>query len=211
VIYQVYIRSFADGNGDGVGDLLGIRTRLPYLRALGVDAVWITPFYASPMADGGYDVTEHREVDPLFGTLGDAEALIAEAHRLGIRIIVDIVPNHTSCQAPLVPRGARRRSRRSGARALHLPHRPRRARRTAAERLGVGLRRPRLDPADRRLRRGRAVRGAPRRLSGTCTCSTPRSRTSTGATPRCAPSTSRSCASGWTGAWTASGSTWRTG
>src|SRR6202035_4690275 len=81
VIYQVYIRSFADGNGDGVGDLLGIRTRLPYLRALGVDAVWITPFYASPMADGGYDVAEHREVDPLFGTLGDAEALISEAHR----------------------------------------------------------------------------------------------------------------------------------
>jgi len=98
VIYQVYIRSFADGNGDGVGDLLGIRTRLPYLRTLGVDAVWITPFYASPMADGGYDVAEHREVDPLFGTLGDAEALIAEAHRLGIRIIVDVVPNHTSAR-----------------------------------------------------------------------------------------------------------------
>ena len=98
VIYQVYIRSFADGNGDGVGDLLGIRTRLPYLRALGVDALWITPFYASPMADGGYDVAEHREVDPLFGTLGDAEALISEAHRLGIRIIVDIVPNHTSAR-----------------------------------------------------------------------------------------------------------------
>jgi alpha-glucosidase len=96
VIYQVYIRSFADGNGDGVGDLLGIRTRLPYLRALGVDAVWITPFYASPMADGGYDVAEHRQVDPLFGTLGDAEALIEEAHRHGIRIILDIVPNHTS-------------------------------------------------------------------------------------------------------------------
>jgi alpha-glucosidase len=98
VIYQVYVRSFADGNGDGVGDLLGIRTRLPYLRALGADAVWITPFYASPMADGGYDVTEHREVDPLFGTLGDAEALVSEAHRLGIRIIVDIVPNHTSAE-----------------------------------------------------------------------------------------------------------------
>src|SRR5258708_32697509 len=96
VIYQVYIRSFADGNGDGIGDLLGVRTRLPYLRALGVDAVWITRFYASPMADGGYDVAEHREVDPLFGTLGDAEALISEAHRHGIRIIVDIVPNHNS-------------------------------------------------------------------------------------------------------------------
>ena len=96
VIYQVYVRSFADGNGDGVGDLLGVRTRLPYLRELGVDALWITPFYASPMADGGYDVTEHREVDPLFGTLGDAEALIAEAHALGLRVIFDLVPNHSS-------------------------------------------------------------------------------------------------------------------
>jgi len=96
VIYQVYVRSFADGNGDGVGDLLGVRTRLPYLRDLGVDAVWLTPFYASPMADGGYDVTEHREVDPLFGTLGDAEALIAEAHALGLRVIFDLVPNHSS-------------------------------------------------------------------------------------------------------------------
>jgi len=98
VIYQVYIRSFADGNGDGVGDLLGIRTRLPYLRSLGVDAVWVTPFYASPMADGGYDVTEHREVDPQFGTLGDAEALISEAHALGLRVIFDVVPNHTSAR-----------------------------------------------------------------------------------------------------------------
>src|SRR5579859_7008736 len=81
VIYQVYIRSFADGNGDGVGDLLGIRTRLPYLRELGVDAVWITPFYPSPMADGGYDVADYCAVDPQFGRLGDFDALIAEAHR----------------------------------------------------------------------------------------------------------------------------------
>jgi alpha-glucosidase len=96
VIYQVYIRSFADGNGDGVGDLLGLRTRLPYLRALGVDAVWITPFYPSPMADGGYDVADYCAVDPLFGTLGDFDALTAEAHRLGLRVIVDLVPNHSS-------------------------------------------------------------------------------------------------------------------
>jgi alpha-glucosidase len=96
VIYQVYVRSFADGNGDGIGDLLGVRTRLPYLRDLGVDALWITPFYASPMADGGYDVTEHREVDPQFGTLGDAEALIAEAHAHGLRVVFDLVPNHSS-------------------------------------------------------------------------------------------------------------------
>lgn len=98
VIYQVYIRSFADGNGDGIGDLLGIRTRLPYLRALGVDAVWITPFYPSPMADGGYDVADYCAVDPLFGTLGDFDALIAEAHRLDLRVIVDLVPNHSSDQ-----------------------------------------------------------------------------------------------------------------
>jgi alpha-glucosidase len=97
-IYQVYIRSFADSNGDGIGDLGGIRSRLPYLRDLGVDAVWITPFYPSPMADGGYDVADYRDVEPLFGTLEDAEALVREAHDLGLRIIVDIVPNHSSDQ-----------------------------------------------------------------------------------------------------------------
>ena len=96
VIYQVYIRSFADGDGDGVGDLAGIRSRLPYLRDLGVDAVWITPFYPSPMADGGYDVADYRDIEPVFGTLADADALIAEAHDLGLRVIVDIVPNHSS-------------------------------------------------------------------------------------------------------------------
>ena len=83
VIYQVYIRSFADGDGDGVGDLAGIRSRLPYLRDLGVDAVWITPFYPSPMADGGYDVADYRDVDPLFGSLADFDGLVADAHRLG--------------------------------------------------------------------------------------------------------------------------------
>jgi alpha-glucosidase len=98
VIYQVYVRSFADGDGDGVGDLPGVRSRLPYLADLGVDAVWLTPFYASPMADGGYDVADYRAVDPLFGTLHDAAALIHDAHELGLRVIVDIVPNHTSDQ-----------------------------------------------------------------------------------------------------------------
>jgi alpha-glucosidase len=96
VIYEVYVRSFADSDGDGVGDLGGIRSRLPYLRDLGVDAVWITPFYPSPMADGGYDVADYRDVEPLFGTLADAEALLSEAHDLGLRVIVDIVPNHSS-------------------------------------------------------------------------------------------------------------------
>ena len=98
VIYQVYVRSFADADGDGVGDLPGVRSRLPYLAELGVDAVWLTPFYTSPMADGGYDVADYRDVDPLFGTLADARALVADAHELGLRVIVDVVPNHTSDQ-----------------------------------------------------------------------------------------------------------------
>jgi alpha-glucosidase len=98
VVYQVYVRSFADANGDGIGDLPGITSRLPYLRDLGVDALWITPFYSSPQKDHGYDVADYTEVDPLFGTLSDADALIARAHELGLRVIVDLVPNHTSDQ-----------------------------------------------------------------------------------------------------------------
>ncbi|MEA4943219.1 MAG: glycoside hydrolase family 13 protein [Propionicimonas sp.] len=96
VIYQIYPRSFADGNGDGTGDLAGVRSRLPYLRDLGVDAVWFTPWYLSPLADGGYDVADYRRIDPAFGTLEEAEALIREAAELGIRTIIDIVPNHIS-------------------------------------------------------------------------------------------------------------------
>ncbi|MGW5342843.1 alpha-amylase family glycosyl hydrolase [Streptomyces sp. HUAS TT3] len=98
VIYQVYPRSFADSNGDGMGDLEGIRSRLPYLKELGVDAVWLSPFYASPQADAGYDVADYRAIDPMFGTLHDADAVIREAHELGLRIIVDLVPNHCSDQ-----------------------------------------------------------------------------------------------------------------
>jgi alpha-glucosidase len=96
VIYQIYPRSFADSDGDGVGDLPGIRSRLPYLRELGVDAVWISPFYPSPMADAGYDVSDYRDIEPIFGTLADADALLAEAHASGLKVIVDLVPNHTS-------------------------------------------------------------------------------------------------------------------
>jgi alpha-glucosidase len=99
-IYQVYPRSFADGNGDGVGDLIGIRSRLGYLRDLGVDALWFSPWYPSPMADAGYDVADYRDIDPAFGTLAEAEALIGEAHQLGLRIIIDIVPNHCSDAHP---------------------------------------------------------------------------------------------------------------
>src|SRR5438477_7928333 len=95
-IYQVYIRSFADGNGDGVGDLAGVRAKLGYLRDLGVDAVWFNPWYPSPMADGGYDVADYRDIDPVLGPLADAEQLIQEAAALGIRVIIDIVSNHCS-------------------------------------------------------------------------------------------------------------------
>ncbi|WP_345349103.1 glycoside hydrolase family 13 protein [Actinoallomurus liliacearum] len=95
-IYQVYLRSFADGNGDGIGDLAGLRGRLRHLSDLGVDALWLNPWYPSPMVDGGYDVADYRDIDPAFGTLAEAEKLIEEAHGLGIRVIVDIVPNHCS-------------------------------------------------------------------------------------------------------------------
>ena len=96
VIYQIYPRSWADGDGDGVGDLPGITSRLEHLRDLGVDAVWLSPFYRSPQRDAGYDVADHRDVDPLFGTLADADTMIARAHELGLRVVVDLVPNHTS-------------------------------------------------------------------------------------------------------------------
>ena len=96
VIYQIYPRSFADSDGDGYGDLPGVISKLPYLKELGVDAVWLSPFYRSPMADAGYDVADYRQVDPLFGTTTDAHRLIEEAHALGLRVIIDLVPNHTS-------------------------------------------------------------------------------------------------------------------
>ncbi len=100
VVYQVYIRSFNDANGDGVGDIEGVRERLPYLAALGVDALWFNPWYPSPLADAGYDISDYRSIDPAFGTLWEAERLITEARELGIRTIVDIVPNHISSEHP---------------------------------------------------------------------------------------------------------------
>ena len=96
VIYQIYPRSWADSDGDGVGDLPGVTARLEHLRDLGVDAVWFSPFYTSPQADAGYDVADYRDIDRLFGTLEDADAMVARAHELGLKVIVDLVPNHTS-------------------------------------------------------------------------------------------------------------------
>lgn len=117
VIYQIYPRSFADGNGDGIGDLPGITDRLSSLAELGIDAVWLSPFFTSPQKDGGYDVADYCNVDPLFGTLSDFDVLLAEAHRLSLRVIIDIVPNHTSSEhewfqeAFVAPAGSAARNR----------------------------------------------------------------------------------------------------
>ena len=111
VIYQVYPRSFADSNGDGVGDLPGVVSKLDYLKTLGIDAIWLSPVYRSPQYDNGYDISDYRDVDPLFGTLADLDRLIAEAKARGIRIILDLVLNHTS-DGSGARRGKRRRDRR---------------------------------------------------------------------------------------------------
>jgi alpha-glucosidase len=114
VVYEIYPRSFSDADADGTGDLAGITQRLDYLAWLGVDAIWIAPFYPSPMADFGYDVADHVEVDPLFGSLADFDALLAAAHDRGIRVLVDYVPNHTSDRHPwfVESRSSRRSPRR---------------------------------------------------------------------------------------------------
>ena len=97
-IYQVYPRSFCDSNGDGIGDLAGITEKLDYIASLGVDALWISPFFTSPMKDFGYDIADYCDVDPIFGTLADFDALIEQVHHRGLRIMADLVFSHTSDQ-----------------------------------------------------------------------------------------------------------------
>jgi alpha-glucosidase len=100
VVYQVYVRSFLDSTGDGIGDLAGVRAGLPYLRKLGVDGIWLSPFYPSPQHDHGYDVADYRAVDPVYGSLEEFARLVADAHRYGLRVVIDIVPNHCSIEHP---------------------------------------------------------------------------------------------------------------
>jgi alpha-glucosidase len=119
VIYQIYPRSFQDSNGDGIGDLRGITQRLLYLVELGVDAIWLTPIFPSPMADFGYDISDYTDIDPLFGDLDDFDALLAAAHAQGIKLILDLVPNHTSDEHPWFLES--RASRGSRKRAASLP------------------------------------------------------------------------------------------
>jgi len=109
VIYQIYPRSFADGDVDGNGDLDGITSRLSRLSALGVDALWLNPFYVSPMADGGYDIADHTDVDPLFGDLAAFDRLLRAAHAQSLRVIIDFVPSHTSSRHPWFQESTRSR------------------------------------------------------------------------------------------------------
>ena len=179
----------------------GVLARLPYLRDLGVDALWFNPWYPSPMADTGYDVTDYRAIDPSFGTLAQAEQLIAEARALGIRTIVDIVPNHVSDQHAWFRAALAVGARLAGAGALLVPARA--GERTASCRRTAGSRSSAARPGRARGRERRA------RASGTCTCSRPSSPTSTGRIPTSGSSTRTCCASGSTAASPASGSTRR--
>ncbi len=168
VCYVLHPRSFADSNGDGVGDLPGATARLEHLQELGVDAVWITPFYPSPLADGGYDITDHTAVAPDLGTQADFDALVQRAHALGVKILVDLVPNHTSDQHPWFREAVTGEARLTGKGAL-LP-------------AGCGEN-GELPPSTTGSPRSAALPGpgcrsrTQPRASGTCTCTRRSSRT----------------------------------
>ena len=175
VVYQVYPRSFSDHDGDGTGDILGIIIdRLPYLAQLGIDAIWVSPWYPSPMADGRYDVSDYRDIHPDFGTLEQADAF-ARAHDHGLRVLIDLVPSHSSDRHPLFQAALAteaRLGRTSSTSSGTVPAPTAAPRRTTGghvRRWGVEA-----DHQSRRVPPG----------SGTCTCSPPSSRTGTGRTPR---------------------------
>ena len=173
-VYQIYPRSFADSNGDGIGDLAGVTSRIGYLAELGVDAIWLSPFYPSALADGGYDVADYRDVAPELGTLDDFDALVAAAHAENIRVVVDIVPNHTSDLHPWFVEALASAAGLGRPRPLHLPRRSRPGRLRAALGLDLALRRSGLDPRTRwavvlpplRPRAARSQLGQPRGPGG---------------------------------------------
>src|SRR3954470_18012245 len=187
VIYQIYPRSFADSNGDGIGDLPGITARLDAVVELGVDAIWLSPFYPSPQKDAGYDVADYTAVDPLFGTLDDFDALLARAHALSLKVIIDLVPNHSSSEHPWFQAAL--------AAAAGSPERSR-----YLFRDGLG------EDGDVPPNNWQSVFGGPawtrvknvtaRPGSGICTCSTPVSPTSTGRTTRSKSCSAACCGSG---------------
>lgn len=168
VIYQVYVRSFLDSTGDGIGDLAGVRAGMPYLKKLGVDGIWLSPFYPSPQHDHGYDVADYCDVDPLFGDLAEFDLLMTDARRLGIKVLLDIVPNHCSSEHPWFRAAlaaepgsaARARFHFADGRDRTAPSRPTTGTPCSADRPGPASPRRTATPA-----------------SGTCTCSPPSSPT----------------------------------
>lgn len=170
VIYQIYPKSFQDSTGNGYGDLAGVTRRLDYLQELGVDAIWLTPVYVSPQVDNGYDVADYCAIDPAYGTMADFEQLVAAAHRRGIRIVMDMVFNHTSTEHPWF----------KAAQDRHSPYRQ-----FYVWRDGEGIRRRTTGAPNSAATPGS---GTPTAASTICTCSPSSRRISTGNTRRCAKS-----------------------